>query len=314
MMMQFASRRSHIRAGLALAGLALIVWQFTPPASGQGVPPGSAARPDPAPPPAAPAKRTWAPVGTFSSSAICECSGLARSRRHPGVFWTHNDSGNPPELFAVKLTGELVGRVLIADAVNEDWEDIAIDDRGHIFIGDLGDNFAQYGERVIYELLEPETLAERMDPIKPLKVWKLRYPEQHYDCEALFVRGRTLYIIPKLRRQDPPLLRLDPAEGDRLIPHVVGHLPVRMVTAADVSDEGRTLAVLTYGRLLVFPLGDELADLGRTTPRAVSFPARYQTEACAFDGGDVIVAAESKEIFRVTAEDIALGTRFVNAP
>ena len=30
-----------------------------------------------------------------------ELSGIVASRKHPGVFWAHNDSGNPLELFAI---------------------------------------------------------------------------------------------------------------------------------------------------------------------------------------------------------------------
>src|SRR5262249_52828794 len=32
------------------------------------------------------------PVGRLEHPAICEASGIVKSRRHPGIFWVHNDS------------------------------------------------------------------------------------------------------------------------------------------------------------------------------------------------------------------------------
>ncbi|MFO0950915.1 MAG: hypothetical protein U0835_07120 [Isosphaeraceae bacterium] len=64
------------------------------------------------------------------------------SRRHPGVFWVHNDSGNPPRLFAVRVDGSLI-REYAVQAPNVDWEDIAVDDEGHLYLGDIGNNDAR---------------------------------------------------------------------------------------------------------------------------------------------------------------------------
>ena len=46
---------------------------------------------------------------------VPEASGLALSRRHPGLLWTHNDSGHATELFAVDASGTLQGRVRVPD-------------------------------------------------------------------------------------------------------------------------------------------------------------------------------------------------------
>src|SRR3954452_480338 len=78
-------------------------------------------------------------LGRFDHRGIAEPSGIVASRKNPGIFWVHNDSGNPPVLFAVKRDGKLV-REYRVEAVNLDWEDIAIDDAGHLYIGDIGNN------------------------------------------------------------------------------------------------------------------------------------------------------------------------------
>src|SRR6478735_5591600 len=61
-------------------------------------------------------------VGTISDPAIPESSGIVASRKHEGVYWTQNDSGNPPALFAITREGELI-REYPVGAKNVDWED-----------------------------------------------------------------------------------------------------------------------------------------------------------------------------------------------
>ena len=94
-------------------------------------------------------------LGRFGHPPIQEASGIVASRRHPGIFWVHNDSGNPPALFAVRRDGSLVREYKVS-APNVDWEDIAIDDAGHLFLGDIGNNGLLLPLRMIYRLDEPD--------------------------------------------------------------------------------------------------------------------------------------------------------------
>ncbi|MEO6810963.1 MAG: hypothetical protein ABI353_17770, partial [Isosphaeraceae bacterium] len=70
-------------------------------------------------------------MGRLEHPAIREASGIVASRRHPGVFWVHNDSGNPPALFAVRRDGSLIQEFAVG-VPNVDWEDVATDDNGHL--------------------------------------------------------------------------------------------------------------------------------------------------------------------------------------
>src|SRR3954468_6307892 len=78
-------------------------------------------------------------LGRLDHPAIREASGIVASRRHPGVFWVHNDSQNPAALFAVRRDGSLVGEFTLG-VPNVDWEDIAADDQGHLYLADTGNN------------------------------------------------------------------------------------------------------------------------------------------------------------------------------
>ena len=46
-------------------------------------------------------------LGKFDLRAIPEASGIVKSRRYPGIFWVHNDSGKPPALFAIRRDGTI---------------------------------------------------------------------------------------------------------------------------------------------------------------------------------------------------------------
>src|SRR5206468_8997829 len=95
---------------------------------------------------------------------IREVSGIVASRRHPGVFWVHNDSGNAAALFAVRRDGSLV-REYAVKAPSLDWEDIAVDDAGHLYLGDIGNNAGLLPIRTIYEIDEPDPELEAKAPL-----------------------------------------------------------------------------------------------------------------------------------------------------
>ena len=77
---------------------------------------------------------------TKLSKKIDETSGLEYFNE--GLI-THNDSGDDAKLYLFSQTGELLEEFVVNDAVNNDWEDIAMDE-SYLYIGDSGNN---YGNR-----------------------------------------------------------------------------------------------------------------------------------------------------------------------
>src|SRR5262245_5258310 len=71
-----------------------------------------------------------------------EASGLAVSRRHPGIIWSHNDSGNDTVLFALDSSGQVRGRVRVPIEMR-DWEDVSAGRcpaGSCLYLADIGDN------------------------------------------------------------------------------------------------------------------------------------------------------------------------------
>src|SRR2546427_279731 len=84
-------------------------------------------------------------VGTLRDPRLFEASGIAVSRAHPGVLWTHNDSGDSATVYAITLAGNLLATYRVPGATAVDWEDIALgpcpEHAGRcLFIADTGDN------------------------------------------------------------------------------------------------------------------------------------------------------------------------------
>ena len=69
---------------------------------------------------------TVALTARFRSPRVRESSGVAVSRAHRGVLWTHNDSGDDAYVYATDLAGTDRGVVRIRGARAVDWEDIAL--------------------------------------------------------------------------------------------------------------------------------------------------------------------------------------------
>ncbi|HET9558776.1 MAG TPA: hypothetical protein VFS70_16690 [Actinomycetota bacterium] len=131
---------------------------------------------------------------------ILESSGLALSRRHEAVLWTHNDSGGGPRLYAVGSDGRTLATLTLGGAAARDWEGMATgrDDRGRpaLFVGDIGDNNGVWPEVAVYRVAEP---AELRDATVPAARYRLRYADGPHDAEALLVdpRSNRLYVATK---------------------------------------------------------------------------------------------------------------------
>jgi hypothetical protein len=256
-------------------------------------------------------------AGPRLPDSVSEASGIVASRRHPGVFWTHNDSGDESRFFAVAADGKLLATVAVVGARNVDWEDIAIDDAGFLYLGDHGNNQSARQDLTIYRVPEPDP-TQAPTSVAPDRVIRFHYPEQvrwpdpeeAFDAEALFWAQGKLYLLTKSHKSaTTTLYRFDDLSGARDLPLTrVGTFETqadkkkgRRVTGADVTPDGRFLAVLTYHALYLFERPVEGDDyLSKPLRRIELDPEVFeQCEAVAWDGADLVVTNEQRAIFRL---------------
>ncbi|MBT2477710.1 WD40 repeat domain-containing protein [Streptomyces sp. ISL-94] len=136
---------------------------------------------------------------TITDPRIKESSGLAASRIHPGVYWTHNDSDDGPYVYAVdSATGKTVARVTLTGIGKpRDIEAISLGPDGQLYVGDIGDNRDGTWDHVwIYRFPEPKELADAT--IKAVQ-FTVRYADGPRNAEALMVHPVTgrVYIASK---------------------------------------------------------------------------------------------------------------------
>lgn len=205
-----------------------------------------------------------------------ENSGAAMSVAQPGIWFTINDSGNEPVLFAFDTTGSPRGSWRINGAQNVDWESVSYgpcDDLNAarcVYIGDTGDNEATTASRSIYRVLEPRARAGGARDTLSASRLTYRYPDAPHDVEAMYVApDATIYLVTKrplldsqgsLRRalvfRLPADVWSSPAAQIATLvdslPVIPGSAVARLVTDASLSADARYLAVRTYTQVYVF--------------------------------------------------------------
>ena len=257
-------------------------------------------------------------IHQIESLEISESSGLVKSRSHPGVFWTHNDSGDVPRIFAISAHGHLIGEFPVEGAEARDWEDIAIDDSGHLYIGDIGNNANERRDLAVYRMSEPDPARDASARVD--RVLRYRYADQEgfpekdhsvFDSEAMFWLSGDLYLFTKHRTDTKTKLYRLPTsahDGERALEPIaefeVGGSSSSLfgnTTAADVSDDGRTVALLCYQRLILFEVRGSGDALSLHEVRRIELdPNRTrQAESVAWDERALIFGNEQRSIFRI---------------
>jgi hypothetical protein len=255
--------------------------------------------------PAAPAPIQYAAgreIARLANATIAESSGIAASRVREGVFWTHNDSGNRPELFAFSLKGEDLGTFPVQGATNIDWEDMAsftLGKKRFLLIADVGDNYSRRKSCTLYFVEEPGAgkpgavpVAARVD---------FTYEDGPHNCESAAVdpMRKEILLVSKTteNRCKAYVVPLPQADGAKNpVAKAVATLEIPTTTAMDVSPDGLRAVVLTYGDAYEYTRAadeDWAAAFGRA-PRTLAMPRRAQGESICYgaDGRTLYLTSE----------------------
>ena len=230
-----------------------------------------------------------------------ESSGLAKSPV-PGLFLTHNDSGGKPALYEFDSSGKLVSTKTIPNAKNIDWEDITQDEDQHYFIGDFGNNGVPRKQFEIYKYADKERSTEKIS---------FQYADQKsvdrpdgkpvFDSEAMFYYRKNLYLLSKNwgKNKFVKLYQMPSEPGNYTLQAKDSIRINSQVTAADVSPDGKTFALLTYGKILLFGITENSIDF--KNPLGCFRFVKKQNEALIFlNNTDMLVTNEQGDIYRIT--------------
>ncbi|MET9701117.1 hypothetical protein ABZY31_29965, partial [Streptomyces sp. NPDC006529] len=242
----------------------------------------------------APEKKCVLPGG------LTELSGLAASRRHPGVLYAVNDSGNTNQVFAVDCsgaTGQLKATFTLSGVTNTDWEALALgkDAAGSpvLLVGDIGDNLAGRAEITVHSFPEPDRLVNAA--VTPVS-YRFAYADGRHDAESLLADPVTgqMYVASKLIGGAGQLYKAP-------LPPVTGQLntltPVRpgpvFTTDGAFSPSGASYVLRSGG-----PLGANTASVYDAASGAkladVPLPAQPQGETVTYaDCSTLLVGSEN---------------------
>jgi hypothetical protein len=253
----------------------------------------------------------------LANREIDESSGMACSRRRAGVFWTHNDSGGGPRLYAFDTKGRDLATYTVLGAAARDWEDMAscmLDGKPHLVVGDAGDNATKRSFAAIHLIPEPAPDPNQRGikgTVRVARTIRYTYDDGPQDCEAIGVdpttkriylvskRGkRTFYELPIPAKQD----------GRRLVARSIARLGIGQATAMDVSPDGRRVVVLTYLDAYEYAraAGEKWPAALARKPRRIPMPFRRQGESVCYgpDGRALYLTSEKRPtpLFMVSAE------------
>ncbi len=250
------------------------------------------------------------PVGKVQNDSLRELSGIAASRRNPGVLYVHNDSGDAPQIYAINEKAQLLGVCRIKDATARDWEDIAVGpgpdpNRSYVYIGDIGDNGAKRPEVIVYRVPEP-----KVDAVTPFdrmttgaaEALRFVYPDKPRDAETLLVDPltRDIYIIskrelaPRVYRAAYPQSMTQQTRLEQVALLPLGTFP----TGGDVAPDGRRVIVrgMFNAALWERPVGEPLWHAFSGQPKTIPVAPEPQGEAICFDrqGAGYFTISEGK--------------------
>ncbi|MEV8453827.1 WD40 repeat domain-containing protein [Streptomyces sp. NPDC052095] len=240
---------------------------------------------------------------TIEDPRITESSGLAASRTHPGIYWTHNDSDDGPYVYAVdSRTGRTVATITMKGIGSpRDVEAISLGPDGNLYVGDIGDNLNGSWDHVwIYRFPEPKRLK---DATVTATQFDVKYADGPRNAEALMVHPKTGRVYIASKNEGGGGLYEGPAKLSTSATNVfrrVGEVP--WVTDGAFSPDGKELVLRSYfsARAYAFDHGRLGAD------RAVQGPLQPQAESVTFtpDGSALMFGSEGRrsEVVRVDVD------------
>ncbi len=246
-------------------------------------------------------------LAKLKEPTVAEASGLAFARTRPGVWFTHNDSGGEPALYAFTLDGTYLGAHPVQGASNRDWEDLAAGpcptgDERCLYIADIGDNKHVRSEIAVYAVAEPAA----GQPAALMATWHARYPgpDGPKNAETLLVHPLTgrLYLVTKDKTGSAEVYRFaaQPSEGPAPLERIAGlqfHGPTsteRKTTAGDWRDDGAAVVIRTYAQAWEWISDPQRPEAHwDQPPRGVDLKREQQGEAIAYTPeGELLTCGE----------------------
>ncbi|MFZ5830140.1 MAG: hypothetical protein ACOY3P_08630 [Planctomycetota bacterium] len=259
-------------------------------------------------------------IAQLRNPRVRESSGIAVSRRTPGVFWTHNDSGDEARAYAFDREGRDLGTIALRDIIAFDWEDmcsLSLEGKSLLLLADIGNNLRAAPMQMIHVVEEPEqealkatatgeSAAEgRAEPLR-LNVRQtiyFAYEDDYRDCEALAVDPASKQILlatkgPKAECYVYSFTWPEANSKRAQVARKIARLDLSAVTGMDIAPDGRRAILSTYRNAYQFVRqpDEDWATAFAQRPIEIPLPKRRQGEAICYgeDGKTLYLTSEGQ--------------------
>lgn len=226
--------------------------------------------------------------------------------KETNTLWMINDGGNQPKLYAFSPEGKML-REIYVKAKNNDWEDITSDTEGNIYIGDFGNNKNDRKNLRILKI-DKKYLNKKNAEVEIIdfeyenqKKYPPKKKDRFFDAESFFFHNNNFYIFTKSRVKKEygktSLYKL-PADGSSKKAKLIGKFDngkknESWITAADISDDGKNVVLLSQKNILLFTnfSGDEFLN-GEV--RKIELEHYSQKEGISFSTNQILFINDEK--------------------
>ncbi len=227
-----------------------------------------------------------------------------------GMLWALEDHGNKNRIYKVGFDGKLEQQITLKDVKNNDWEEIASDNQGNLYIGDFGNNENDRIDLAIYKV-QKDVLSNNEAEVAAIT--SFYYPEQKdfppkksgrfFDVEAFFEHSGHFYLFTKNRSAgfngELFVYKVPNAPGKYAAKkiatlHTCGMYKKCAVTAADISPDGKTAVLLAGDRLwLLTGFGND--DFANATMQEYTLGHHTQKEGICFKDANTLLITDEKD-------------------
>ena len=238
--------------------------------------------------------------------ALNEVSGT-ETLPNSDLIWMLNDGGNSAKIYGLNEKGK-IKKALKINGKNNDWEDLASDEEGNLYIGDFGNNL---NKRKNLAVLKVNSHALNGSAKVNVERISFRYPNQnkfppkkkskYFDCEAFFHYNDSLYLFTKSRVKNDfgkTYLYKIPAKQGRHVAELISSFSscndlLCWATSADISADGKQVALLTQKSVLVFS-NFSSDDFFKGTVKSYDFNFESQKEGVCFKDNKTLYITDEK--------------------
>lgn len=245
---------------------------------------------------------------TLTDLSLEEVSGL-EFIPETGALWAIEDSGNKNRLYRINDKGKPEQEITIENIENKDWEDLAADKQGNLYIGDFGNNDSDRKNLTIYKIDAASLNGKKASASSIIEFY---YPEQKdfppkkskrfYDVEAFFEHDGNFFLFTKNRSSgfngELYVYKVANRAGRQAAQRLgtlstCGMYSKCAVTAADISPDGKTAILLSGDKVWTTAFNPE--NIGKAKLQMHELGHFTQKEGLCFKDAETILIADEKD-------------------